>query len=274
VTSPHRVLGPSVDADLLDQRGSGMSSPNLDDCLTDGKFPPDAFASQQKFIHALAHATGNCSWYWRAKGVDVTGYNTEENADDVEDLRQALGATKISFLGHSIGDYSLLQQQVEALYNDFDSGITLMGRTMDCSAGTPLWRLLQTESEARTSLFSNVSRIDMRPEVCKEALGNFALGPEYFAPLYSPVLTLFLSGTLDADTPPMKAERMRWGFPRSTHIVVENGFHETLPAADVQALVVDFFKGQDVTDRHIVFETPRFLSLDDAKRSKGRRPLN
>src|SRR5262249_261447 len=68
----------------------------------------------------------------------------------------------------SIGDYSLLQQQVETLYNDFDSGITLMGRTMDCSAGTPPGRLLQTESEARASLFSDVSRIDMQPEVCKQ----------------------------------------------------------------------------------------------------------
>ena len=33
-------------------------------------------------------------------------------------------------------------------------------------------RLLQTESEGRTSFFSDVSRIDMQPEVCKEALGN------------------------------------------------------------------------------------------------------
>ena len=92
-----------ADVILLDQRGSGMSSPNLDDCPTDGKFPLDAFASQHKFVHALAHAAGNCSWYWRAKGVDVTGYNTEENADDVEDLCQALGTTKVSLLGHSYG---------------------------------------------------------------------------------------------------------------------------------------------------------------------------
>lgn len=92
-----------ADVILLDQRGSGMSSPNLDDCPTDGKFPADAFASRQNFMRALAHATGNCSWYWRSKGVDVTAYNTEENADDVEDLRQALGAPRISLLGHSYG---------------------------------------------------------------------------------------------------------------------------------------------------------------------------
>src|SRR5262249_19239825 len=62
-----------------------------------------AFASRQKFVRALAHATGNCSWYWRSKGVDVTGYNTEENADDVEDVREALGATQINLVGHSYG---------------------------------------------------------------------------------------------------------------------------------------------------------------------------
>ena len=61
-------------------------------------------------------------------------------------------------------------------------------------------------------------------------------------------------------------ERMRWGFPRSTHIVVENGFHETLPAAEVQALVIEFLQGTNVADRHVAFATPTFLSLQDAKR--------
>jgi pimeloyl-ACP methyl ester carboxylesterase len=381
-----------ADVILLDQRGSGMSSPNLDDCPTGGKFPADAFASRERFVHALAHATGNCSWYWRSKGVDVTGYNTEESADDVEDLRHALGVAKISLVGHSygselalsvirrhgdsvdravlagvegpgdhdtlpyvldlqlkkisrlvaedatvgkqvpdlvsvfqadvqklqmhpatltitkkvtkkplqltvgavvlqflvermlsngravsslpallqslsVGDDSLLQQKTEGMYNDFDSGITLMGRTMDCAAAPHPEPVAQTESEARTSLFGAVNTIDIQPEICKEALGKFSLGQEYFAPLYSTVPTLFLSGTLDANTPPMKAERMRWGFPRSTHIVVENGFHETLPAAEVQDLVVDFLKGAYVADRHITFDSPSFLSLDDAKRA-------
>ena len=114
--------------------------------------------------------------------------------------------------------------------------------------------------------FAAVFRIDMQPEVCKEGLGKFSLGQEYFEPLYSSVPTLFLSGTLDANTPPMKAERMRWGFPQSTLLVVENGFHETLPADEVQAVVVEFLEGADVADRHLVFAPPRFLSLEDAKR--------
>jgi pimeloyl-ACP methyl ester carboxylesterase len=35
-----------ADVILLDQRGSGMSSPNLDDCPTDGRFPAGALASR------------------------------------------------------------------------------------------------------------------------------------------------------------------------------------------------------------------------------------
>ena len=381
------------DVILLDQRGSGMSSPNLNDCPTDGKFPVDAFASREKFVHALARVTGNCSWYWRSKGVDVTAYNTEESADDVDDLRRALGAGKISILGHSygaelglsvirrhgdsvdravlasvegpgdhstmpwildlqlkkisrlvaadpavgrdfpdlvslfqadiqklqthpavltitkqatknsiqltvgsvalefiaqrmladgravsalpallksisLGESGLLQHDVEELYNDFDGGITLMGRIMTCAAPTPPVRVAQTKIEARASLLADVSRIDMQPEVCSQALGKFSLGPEYFAPLYSDVPTLFLSGSLDADTPPMKAERWRWGFSRSTMIVVENGFHETLPAGEVQALVADFFRGADVADRRITFQVPTFVSLEDANRPR------
>lgn len=389
-------LGQVADVILLDQRGLGMSSPNLNDCPTDGKFTVDAFATEENFVRALALGTETCSLYWRSKGVDLTAYNTEESADDLEDLRQALGASKLSLVGHSYGtelalsmirrhdasveravlagtegpgdhgtspfvldlqlkklarlvaadpalgkeipdlvalfqadvaklqkqpasltvtmqktkqpvtlkvgpfalqfitarllsngravsslpallqsvsagDYSLLQPRVEALYNDFESGVTLMGRTMSCSAPTPSERLSQTLVEERASLFGGIGSVDMQPQACKEAVGSFTLGAEYFAPLFSSVPTLFLSGTLDSNTPPMKAERLRWGFPLSTHIIVENGFHETLPVSEVQALVADFFKGQDVAGRRIVFDPPRFLSLEDAKKPSPRR---
>jgi hypothetical protein len=46
---------------------------------------------------------------------------------------------------------------------------------------------------------------------------------------------------------------------------VENGFHETLPAREVQDIVVDFFKGQDVSDRKVTFTRPVFLNLEQAK---------
>jgi len=70
---------------------------------------------------------------------------------------------------------------------------------------------------------------------------------------------------MDSETPPSNAENIRWGFPNSVHIIVENGFHETLPASEVQDIVVDFFKGQDVSARRITFARPLFLSLEQAR---------
>ena len=70
---------------------------------------------------------------------------------------------------------------------------------------------------------------------------------------------------MDSETPPSNAEEVRWGFPNSSHIIVENGFHETLPASEVQDIIVDFFKGQDVTGRRVTFTRPVFLTLEQAK---------
>lgn len=66
----------------------------------------------------------------------------------------------------------------------------------------------------------------------------------------------------------MKAERVRWGFPRFTHIMVENGLHETLPAAEIQSLVVEFLQVANVADSHVTFAAPNFLSLADVKRGE------
>lgn len=385
-----------ADVILLDQRGSGMSSPNLDDCPAQGQFPLDAFTTRQRLVNALAGATQHCADYWLSRGVDLTAYNTEESADDVDDLRQALGAGRVSLLGHSYGtelalamirrhggsveravlsgtegpgdhgtmpnvfdlqlkkiarlvaddatmgrdvpdaaalfhqdlqklqkqpskititrqstktpvelavgdealrfvveqmladgraivslpallksigagDYSLLEQRIGALYNGFDGHSGLMGRTMNCSAPTPPARLVQTKSEAESSAFGDVIRVDMQPEICKAAVGDFVLDADYFAPLYSTVPTLFLSGSMDANCPPMKADRMRWGFPNSLHLVIDNGFHETLPAEKVQAVAVDFFRGRDVGERYISFAPPHFLSVEEAKKAAGGR---
>jgi len=64
---------------------------------------------------------------------------------------------------------------------------------------------------------------------------------------------------------------VRWGFPDSSHLIVENGGHETLPGADVQAVIVDFFKGVSVRGRAVSFAPPDFLSVEEAKAQPTRR---
>jgi pimeloyl-ACP methyl ester carboxylesterase len=45
---------------------------------------------------------------WRAKGVDLSAYNTDESADDLENLRKALGVKKISLRATSYGTHLAL----------------------------------------------------------------------------------------------------------------------------------------------------------------------
>jgi pimeloyl-ACP methyl ester carboxylesterase len=49
-----------------------------------------------------------CVDYWSALGIDLAAYNTVESADDVEDLRKALGLDQVSLWGISYGTHLAL----------------------------------------------------------------------------------------------------------------------------------------------------------------------
>ena len=163
------------------------------------------------------------------------------------------------------GDYSVLARRLEPLYNEF-TGRSPMANATDCSLGWSEARMARAQSEAQDALFSNVN-LQWSSGVCKW-LGFAAESAAQLPRLWSTTPALFISGTLDTNTPPFQAEELRWGFPQSTHLVVENGGHETLPSEEVQSIVVDFFKGQDVGARSVRFDPPRFLSVDELK-SRG-----
>jgi pimeloyl-ACP methyl ester carboxylesterase len=163
------------------------------------------------------------------------------------------------------GDYSILTKQIEALYNEF-TGRSPMANGIDCSLGWSAARWAQAQSETRGALSSSVN-LQWTSGVC-QSLGVAGQNATPTARLWSAAPALFISGTLDTNTPPFQAEELRWGFPDSTHLIVENGGHETLPSTEVQAIVVDFFKGQDVGARSVRFDPPRFMSIDELK-SRG-----
>ena len=90
------------DVIALDQRSIGRSTPNLA-CRRESNLPLDKPATRAEII---AFATGElkkCADKWRSQGVDLASYNTNENADDIESLRQTLGAKKVSLWGISYG---------------------------------------------------------------------------------------------------------------------------------------------------------------------------
>ncbi len=66
-----------------------------------------------------------CAEAFAAEGVDLSAYNTNENADDVDALRQALGYDKIFYYGESYG--TQLGQFVLRRHPDILAGILLDG---------------------------------------------------------------------------------------------------------------------------------------------------
>ncbi|MGH9778606.1 MAG: alpha/beta fold hydrolase [Candidatus Acidiferrales bacterium] len=377
-----------ADLILLDQRGTGMSVPNLE-CSLDVPLPADVFATHDDAVAGMMSSVRACADHWHAQGVELRAYNTRASADDLDDVRRALGAERISLLGfsyggelaldavrrHSLhlervvfasmrgpdhtmklpgtydthfrrlsrlaaadpaigqlvpdlaallrqvlekmnrqplsltvndrragapvslsvgptalqavlqsaasdgrarpalpamlyalsqGDDSLLAPHVERLYNSFRAGTSSMSVAMDCSSGWSAERQARARREARQALLGDVMNFRLRADIC-QVVGNPDLGAEFRSPVWSTVPALFLSGSLDAGSPPFQSEEVRWGFANSVHIIVENAGHESLPADDVQAVVVDFFKGEDISGRRVTFPPPRFLSLEQAK---------
>ena len=92
------------DVILLDQRGVGRSKPNLS-YLAAESLPVDVFADRAVALKAFKDRAKMAADHFRAKGVDILAYNSVESANDVEDLRKALGAEKLNLVGFSYGTH-------------------------------------------------------------------------------------------------------------------------------------------------------------------------
>src|SRR5688572_18840637 len=94
-----------ADVIAFDQRGTGYSKPNLG-CFDRMALPLDVAPSRELAIKELRANAKACAEYWRdVQRVDLTGYNSNESADDLEDLRKALRVPKISLWGISYGTH-------------------------------------------------------------------------------------------------------------------------------------------------------------------------
>jgi pimeloyl-ACP methyl ester carboxylesterase len=94
-----------ADVIAYDQRGTGYSKPNLG-CFERMAIPLDLAPSREVILKELRENASGCVSYWRdLQRVDLTAYNSNESADDLEDLRKALGAKQISLWTISYGTH-------------------------------------------------------------------------------------------------------------------------------------------------------------------------
>ena len=381
-------LRESGDVIVLDQRGTGLTQPGLA-CRSNEPLATSLFESEAGALAAIRSQLGACVTRLRSTGIVVESYQTNESADDVENVRQALGTERIRLLGTSYGtelalavirrhpsrveravlagvrgpdqalklpgvldlqfrrisdlarrdsvyralrpdlesvarelisrlekkplgltmteqstgrktpirvggvglqgvlqndlsdaravralpamiysmaqgDPTLFLRRIERLRAAIASGTSAMTIAMDCASGASDERRATVAREAAVSPLGNVRNLYQSDPMCGE-VGRPDLGPAYRARIYSRVPVLFLSGSLDPITPPFQAEEVRWGFPSGTHLIVENGFHDTLPAPEVQDVVTAYLRGEDVRARRIELAPPRFLTIEQAK---------
>jgi pimeloyl-ACP methyl ester carboxylesterase len=384
-------LQASSDVILIDQRGIGTSSPDLQ-CPEGPPPAANVFVNEVSFRKTLAARVGACAEAWRAKGVDLAAYTTAASADDLDDLRRALGAKKLSIVAHSYGttlaleairrhgehmdtavlagvegpdqalqspmtfdfalrrisqmaasspklhgafpdtygefqrllgrvgreplivrvhnpktkepvdltlgafylqfaiknmlpngrradrvpamvyalsqgDTSLLAPIAQDFYGSLMTAFTAMQYSVSCSDGASPGRRLMGEQDAARSVFGDAPFIHLDQSICTAAK---AARPrmESMAPVWSTVRALFIEGNFDCNTPAYEAEKIRAGFPNGAQLIVENGFHETLPAQEVQQAIAEFLQDADTGRRVIEFEPIEFVTIDEAKRSQ------
>lgn len=93
-----------ADVIALDQRGIGLSN-HIPPCTARRKLDPAAVLTEASLTAYHRETLERCLAEWRSAGVAVNGYTTEQNADDLDDLRKALGAAKIDLWGISYGTH-------------------------------------------------------------------------------------------------------------------------------------------------------------------------
>jgi pimeloyl-ACP methyl ester carboxylesterase/cytochrome c-type biogenesis protein CcmH/NrfG len=377
-----KAIRAHADVLLLDQRGTGASTPDLACPGTFGELPATALRSRADALQAFTAITQKCADKMRAQGLDFDGYTILESADDIEDLRKALRLKKVSLWGHSYGTQlafatlrrheanieRILVMSVEGVANteklpsDIDRyfaelaalckndpraqmpdllgtmrtaltkldrepltvavtnptngsqrelvvggfGVrllvlqTIMNNTrslpvipllfaslakgdssvlaemlngvqgaalpradwflIDGASGATAERRAQIQREAKDSLFGDLA--NFLPSDLKAVWQPKDLGDAFRQPVKSGVSTLFISGTLDANTPPHGAEEVRQGFRNSVHLVIENAGHQdALRAAGVIEAIATFVAGKNVEQKKYALPAVEFVAL-------------
>ena len=96
-----------ADVIAFDQRGTGTSDPPAV-CPPGAPAPLDRPLDPAALAAALKARVTACLGTLAAAGVDVGGLTTAESADDVDDLREALGARQVMLLAGSYGTHLAL----------------------------------------------------------------------------------------------------------------------------------------------------------------------
>lgn len=127
-----------ADVVIIDQRGAGHSLPKMD-CPNHQRLAPlDRPLSAETLAAAYKEFARACKQAWVNQGRDPDGYTALELADDIDDLRRALGYGKISLFGGSFGSewgFVTLRRHPEIVERILFRGIEGVAHTFDMPTG-------------------------------------------------------------------------------------------------------------------------------------------
>lgn len=92
---------------LVDQRGTGLSSPDLAVHRGLGVSPGESLGTEHA-LSALVDTFRGAASEVTGRKIDLSAYNTNESADDTDDLRKALGVATVRIWAHSYGTHLAL----------------------------------------------------------------------------------------------------------------------------------------------------------------------
>jgi len=91
-----------ADVIALDPRGVGLSRPRPL-CRATWRYPLDRPSQPSELLATARERSRGCAATLARAGFDLTAYQAEAGADDLEDLRRALGAERLDLWGFSFG---------------------------------------------------------------------------------------------------------------------------------------------------------------------------
>jgi pimeloyl-ACP methyl ester carboxylesterase len=97
-----------ADVVVVDQRGTGRSDA-MPYCADRTPWPEDEVLTRAAYVRVHREAAARCLRFWRTEtDADLRGYTTAESAADLDAVRRALGAERVSLLGISYGTHLAL----------------------------------------------------------------------------------------------------------------------------------------------------------------------
>jgi pimeloyl-ACP methyl ester carboxylesterase len=158
------------------------------------------------------------------------------------------------------GDFTLFQKFLQKRFNQFNGDYGSAISVMRTASGASRKRYRKIATQGKTALLGNAMNT---PDIyARNHWGDTDLGPDFRKLFQSKIRTLFISGTMDSNTPPSNASEVRKGFQNSAHLLVQYAGHEDmLPHAEVRKAIIKFYEGKDLDPQVISLERPRFIAV-------------